>query len=126
MQRMFPAKPAVLIHFQPVRIVFLIFHSIIVSLLALGTSQCNLNSHCVTPLICVRTTATRNSTILFKLLCYLWAIFILRFKCSKIQRRSLRDACLLKKTICCPQENELSLRNKNFTHKKKPYMESRI
>jgi len=68
MQRMFPAEPAILIQFQSVRIVFLVFHSIIVSLLAFRTSQCNFYSHCVTPLICARTAAIRNLAVLIKLL----------------------------------------------------------
>ena len=42
---MFSAEPAVLFHFQTVGAVFLVLHGIVITLFALRTSQCNLNSH---------------------------------------------------------------------------------
>jgi hypothetical protein len=45
MSSMFVAEPAVLIHFKPVRIIFLVFHRVIVSLLAIPTSESYLGSH---------------------------------------------------------------------------------
>ena len=44
MQSVFPAETAILIHFKPVRIVFLVFLGIVISLLALAANQCDLNS----------------------------------------------------------------------------------
>ena len=42
---MLPAEPTVLVHFKPIRVVFLVLHCVVVALLALGTSQCDFNSH---------------------------------------------------------------------------------
>ena len=39
------AESAVLLHFNTIRIVFLILHCVVVSLLAFSTCQCNFNSH---------------------------------------------------------------------------------
>ena len=39
------AEPAVLAHLQPVGIIFLVLHGVIVALLALGAGQGNFNSH---------------------------------------------------------------------------------
>jgi len=50
MHSVLTAKPAVLAHFKPVRVVLLILHGIIVSLLAFSTSQGYSDSHCGTPL----------------------------------------------------------------------------
>lgn len=50
MQCVLTAKPAVLAHFKPVRVVLLILHGIIVSLLAFCASHGYSNSHCGTPL----------------------------------------------------------------------------
>jgi hypothetical protein len=43
----FPAEPAVLVHFQSVGIVLLVLFGVVVSLLALGAGQHNLHSHFV-------------------------------------------------------------------------------
>jgi len=45
MQGMLPAKPAELVHFQAVRVVFLVFDGIVVSLLAFAAAQCNTHTH---------------------------------------------------------------------------------
>jgi len=50
MQGMFPAELAVLVHFNPVRIILFILHGIIVSLFAFSTSQGNFYSHFLHPL----------------------------------------------------------------------------
>ena len=42
---MLPAEPTILVHFKPVGIVLLVFHCVVIALLALGTSQCDFNSH---------------------------------------------------------------------------------
>ena len=39
------AEAAVLVHLKSVRVVLLVFHAVVVALLALGTSQGNLDSH---------------------------------------------------------------------------------
>ena len=39
------AEAAVLVHFQPVRIVLLVFHGVVVALLALGAGQGDFDSH---------------------------------------------------------------------------------
>jgi len=39
------AESAVLLHFETVRVVLLVFHGIVVSLLALGASQSDFNAH---------------------------------------------------------------------------------
>ena len=44
-QRVLTAETAVLLHFQTVRIVLLVLHCVIVSLLALGAGQRDLNAH---------------------------------------------------------------------------------
>ena len=44
-QRVLPAETAVLVHFQTVRIVLLVLLCVIVSLLALGAGQRDLNAH---------------------------------------------------------------------------------
>jgi len=42
---MFAAKPAILIHFKPIRGVFLVFHCVVVSLFALVASESDFYSH---------------------------------------------------------------------------------
>lgn len=42
---MLAAEPAIFIHFQSVRVILLVFHCVIVALLAFGASQSDLNSH---------------------------------------------------------------------------------
>ena len=42
---MLPAEPTVLVHFKPIRIVFLVFHCVVVALLTFCASQCDFNSH---------------------------------------------------------------------------------
>ena len=42
---MLPAETTVLFHFNSIRIIFLIFHSIVISLLTITTSQCDFYSH---------------------------------------------------------------------------------
>ena len=42
---MFAAETAVLVHFKSVRIILLVFVCVIISLLALGACQCDLDSH---------------------------------------------------------------------------------
>jgi hypothetical protein len=49
MKSVLSAKFAMLIHFYSVRIIFLVFHGIVVALLALGASECNFNSHLTAP-----------------------------------------------------------------------------
>ena len=44
-KRMLPAETAVLVHFQTIRIILLVLHCVIVSLLALGAGQRDLNAH---------------------------------------------------------------------------------
>jgi hypothetical protein len=44
-KRVFLTEPAVLVHFKPVGVVFLVFHRVVVTLLALGASQSNFHSH---------------------------------------------------------------------------------
>ena len=39
------AETTVFAHFQPVRIVFLVLHCVIISLLALGARQCDFGTH---------------------------------------------------------------------------------
>ena len=39
------AESAILLHFETVRVVLLVFHGIVVSLLALGASQSDFNAH---------------------------------------------------------------------------------
>jgi hypothetical protein len=39
------AETAILVHFQPVRVVFLVLHSVVVALLAFGASQSDFHSH---------------------------------------------------------------------------------
>ena len=46
---MFAAKPAILAHFQSVRIVFLVFHGVVVALLALSAGKGNFDSHLTAP-----------------------------------------------------------------------------
>ena len=45
MNRMLSAEPAILLHFQTVRVILLVLHGVVVSLLALGTSQCDFHAH---------------------------------------------------------------------------------
>jgi len=45
MRSMLSAKPAILAHFEPFGIVFLVFHGIVVSLLALRAGHCDFYSH---------------------------------------------------------------------------------
>ena len=49
MERMLSAESAVFVHLQPVRIVFLFLHGIVIALLALCAGKCDLNSHCTAP-----------------------------------------------------------------------------
>lgn len=44
-QGVLSAEPAVLVHFKSVRVVLLVFHSVVVALLAFGASKCDFNSH---------------------------------------------------------------------------------
>ena len=39
------AELAILVHFKSVRIIFLVFHCVVIALLAFSTSQCDFNSH---------------------------------------------------------------------------------
>ena len=39
------AESAVLLHFETIRVIFLVFHGVVVSLLALGASQSDFNAH---------------------------------------------------------------------------------
>ena len=43
---MFSAKATVLLHFDSIRIVFLVFHGVVISLFTFTTSQCDFCSHC--------------------------------------------------------------------------------
>ena len=45
MQRVLPAERAVLVHLETLGIVLLVFHCVVVSLLALGACQGYLNAH---------------------------------------------------------------------------------
>ena len=45
MKRVLSAEPAVLLHFEPVRVVLLVLHGVVVSLLAFGTSESDFNAH---------------------------------------------------------------------------------
>ena len=45
MQSVLSAELAVLVHLKPVRIVLLVLHGVVISLLAFLTSKCDLNSH---------------------------------------------------------------------------------
>jgi hypothetical protein len=45
MQGVLFAEPAILVHLKPVRIVFLVFHCVVVALLALRASEGNFYSH---------------------------------------------------------------------------------
>ena len=45
MQGVLSAEPAILVHFKSVRIVFLVFHGVVVALLTLSASEGNLYSH---------------------------------------------------------------------------------
>ena len=45
MRRVFFAETAVFAHFDPVRVIFLVFHRVIVSLFALGTRESDSGSH---------------------------------------------------------------------------------
>jgi len=58
----FPAESAILIHFQPVRIVLFVLHGVIVSLLALGASQGNLNSQLSAPPYNISATLLKKPT----------------------------------------------------------------
>ena len=49
MNGMLSAEPAILLHFQTVGVVLLVFHGVVVSLLAFVASECNLDSHCSAP-----------------------------------------------------------------------------
>jgi len=39
------AEPTILVHFKPVRIVFLVLHCVVIALLTLSASQSDFNSH---------------------------------------------------------------------------------
>ena len=45
------AESAILVHFKSVRIIFLVFHCVIVSLFAFCASQCDFNSHLFHPFV---------------------------------------------------------------------------
>ena len=47
-ERVFPAEPAVLFHFKPIRIILFIFHGSVVALFALCACQHYFDSHCGT------------------------------------------------------------------------------
>jgi len=38
-------EPTILVHFKPIGIVFLVFHCVVVALLAFCASECDFNSH---------------------------------------------------------------------------------
>lgn len=38
-------EPTILVHFKPIRIVFLVFHCVVVALLAFSASECYFYSH---------------------------------------------------------------------------------
>jgi len=46
MEGMRPAEFTVFFHFQSIRVILLIFHGVVVTLFAFGTSHSNLHSHC--------------------------------------------------------------------------------
>ena len=43
------AESAILLHFETVRVVLLVLHRIVVSLLAFVASECDLHAHCSAP-----------------------------------------------------------------------------
>ena len=45
MHRVLAAETAVLVHFKSVRVIFLVLHCVVVSLLAFGACQCDSDSH---------------------------------------------------------------------------------
>jgi|LSQX01.3.fsa_nt_gb hypothetical protein len=45
MNSVLAAEPAILVHFQSVRVVLLVFHCVVVALLALCAGECNFDSH---------------------------------------------------------------------------------
>ena len=49
MDRMLSAEGAILVHFKTVRVVLLVLHRVVVSLLALIASQSDLHSHLTAP-----------------------------------------------------------------------------
>ena len=51
MSSVFSAESAVLAHFETVGVILLVFHGVVVSLLALGASQSDFNAHNGTSLI---------------------------------------------------------------------------
>jgi hypothetical protein len=44
-KRVLLAETAILVHFQPIGVVFLVFHGVVVALLAIGAGKGNLDSH---------------------------------------------------------------------------------
>ena len=42
---MLSAEPTILVHFEPIGIVLLVFHCVVIALLTLSASQSNFNSH---------------------------------------------------------------------------------
>ena len=44
-KRVFPAETTILVHFEPVRIVLLVLHGVVVALFALCAGQSNFDSH---------------------------------------------------------------------------------
>ena len=42
---MLSAEPAILVHLKPIRVIFLVFHCVVVALLAFCASECDFNSH---------------------------------------------------------------------------------
>ena len=49
MNRVLSAEPAILLHFKTVGVVLLVFHRVVVSLLAFVASERDLDSHCSAP-----------------------------------------------------------------------------
>jgi hypothetical protein len=45
MKGVLAAEPAVLVHFQPVRVILLVFHGVVVALLAFCAGKCYFDSH---------------------------------------------------------------------------------
>jgi hypothetical protein len=53
MKGMLSAESAILLHLEPVRVVLLVLHGVVVSLLAFGTSESDFNAHYGTSLYCL-------------------------------------------------------------------------
>jgi len=90
MQGVLSAEPAVLIHFKSVRIVFLVFHCVVIALLAFSACKCDFNSH--------------NGTSRFT------EIFFAFFEFNEKVNASLITAeryCTANATYCCPAESTI-------------------